>query len=162
MLLNFCDRLVLGFVFLAKPCLKCRRVPVFKPQLSQPENLAILQEAVTRALIDSEKNVILELQCLGLNPWSVVALGTITVELRVLKRELYGGTAPKFCMFHRGSGKEISLVVLDLVLIRRTEVVFYSCLLPSSFTSSISELRNCWDYAFGCVLLSTTVLPSSY
>ena len=55
---------------------------------------------------------------------------------------------------------------VGLSFIRRTEVVFYSCLLPSSpFTSSISELRNCWDYTFGCVLsifLSTTVLPSSY
>jgi len=60
-----------------------------KPQLLQLENLATLQEAVTRALIDAEKNIILESQCLGLIPWPVVALGTVTLEVRVLERELY-------------------------------------------------------------------------
>jgi len=60
-----------------------------KRQLLQLENLATLQEAVTRALIDAEKDIILGSQCLGLIPWPVVALGTITLEVRVLERELY-------------------------------------------------------------------------
>ena len=71
--LNFYDKvsLVLGFLFWAKHCLRCRHLPVFKPQLSRLENLATPQEAVTRALIDAEKNFILESQCLGLilGPW---------------------------------------------------------------------------------------------
>jgi len=49
----------------------------------------MLKEGVTRAPIDAEKNAILESQCLGLIPLSVVALGKITLGLRALERELY-------------------------------------------------------------------------
>jgi len=80
---------VYKFLFWAKPCLECRHVHVFKPQLSQPENLATLKESVTRALIDAEKNIILESQCLGSILWLTVALGVIALGLRALERELY-------------------------------------------------------------------------